>query len=463
MARKQNKFQKMIKPLASIKIAVFVILGVGVISATGTIVESIYQDAKRAQETIYHSWFSYSIFALLTVNLIAVIIDRYPWKRQHLGFILAHIGIIILIAGSILTRYFGVDGSMAFNIGETRKTVTVGETDVLVYSGLASGGMRKVFEKEVHFIKNPPSEDDPLIIPVGQDEIRIDGFRPYAIPQNKIESSSKPTDGAALRFQMSNQHVSQSDWLMLGRDAFDVKNMGPAKIVLGLKDKFKYSGGNVLLLETTPGKESLDYTVYTASKNGKTSSGQVKAGESLQTGWMGLTFRILKFLPHATQRWEYEPLESSVEGAIQAIRFNFEGKEYWTGLNSSVRLFSDQAHHVLVFANRQLELAFGLKLDQFRVGRYQGTRRAASYESDVTVVDPNNPGESITISMNEPLKYQGFTFYQSSFQEDEMGRPTMSILSVNRDPGRPWKYLGSLLIVLGIIHLFYFKRRKSRA
>lgn len=463
MARKQNKFQKMIKPLASIKIAVFVILGVGVISATGTIVESIYQDAKRAQETIYHSWFSYSIFALLTVNLIAVIIDRYPWKRQHLGFILAHIGIIILIAGSILTRYFGVDGSMAFNIGETRKTVTVGETDVLVYSGLASGGMRKVFEKEVHFIKNPPSEDDPLIIPVGQDEIRIDGFRPYAIPQNKIESSSKPTDGAALRFQMSNQHVSQSDWLMLGRDAFDVKNMGPAKIVLGLKDKFKYSGGNVLLLETTPGKESLDYTVYTASKNGKTSSGQVKAGESLQTGWMGLTFRILKFLPHATQRWEYEPLESSVEGAIQAIRFNFEGKEYWTGLNSSVRLFSDQAHHVLVFANRQLELAFGLKLDQFRVGRYQGTRRAASYESDVTVVDPNNPGESITISMNEPLKYQGFTFYQSSFQEDEMGRPTVSILSVNRDPGRPWKYLGSLLIVLGIIHLFYFKRRKSRA
>lgn len=463
MARKQNKFQKMIKPLASIKIAVFVILGVGVISATGTIVESIYQDAKRAQETIYHSWFSYSIFALLTVNLIAVIIDRYPWKRQHLGFILAHIGIIILIAGSVLTRYFGVDGSIAFNIGETRKTVTVGETDVLVYSGLASGGMRKVFEKEVHFIKNPPSEDNPLIIPVGQDEIRIDGFRPYAIPQNKIESSSKPTDGAALRFQMSNQHVSQSDWLMLGRDAFDVKNMGPAKIVLGLKDKFKYSGGNVLLLETTPGKESLDYTVYTASKNGKTSSGQVKAGESLQTGWMGLTFRILKFLPHATQRWEYEPLESSVEGAIQAIRFNFEGKEYWTGLNSSVRLFSDQAHHVLVFANRQLELAFGLKLDQFRVGRYQGTRRAASYESDVTVVDPNNPGESITISMNEPLKYQGFTFYQSSFQEDEMGRPTMSILSVNRDPGRPWKYLGSLLIVLGIIHLFYFKRRKSRA
>ena len=95
--------------------------------------------------------------------------------------------------------------------------------------------------------------------------------------------------------------------------------------------------------------------------------------------------------------------------------------------------------------------------------RYQGTMRAASYESDVQVKQNGVSGEKTTISMNEPLKYNGFTFYQSSFQQDDFGRPTMSILSVNRDPGRPWKYLGSLLIVLGAIHLFYFKRRKKVA
>jgi cytochrome c biogenesis protein ResB len=171
---------------------------------------------------------------------------------------------------------------------------------------------------------------------------------------------------------------------------------------------------------------------------------------------------VLKFLPRARQRWEYEPLDSKAEGAIQAIRFQFDGKEYWTGLNSSVRLFSDSAHHVLIFANRMIQLNFSLKLDEFRVGRYQGTRRAASYESDVTVQDPNGDPLTTTISMNEPLKYAGFTFYQASFQEDEMGRPTMSILSVNQDPGRFWKYLGSLLIVFGIIHLFYFRTRKGK-
>lgn len=464
MAKSQSRFKKINKPFASLKLAVFVILAMGAMSAYGTIIESIYQDAKRAQETVYHSWYSYTTFILLTINLIAVIIDRYPWKKHHVGFISAHVGIIILIIGSIITRYYGVDGSMAFNMQETRKEITVAQTDLAVYSTLMTGGMRKVYEQEVVFLKSPPSKENPYKISLGgSDEIVINGFRPYAIPQNKIEKSDKKTDGPALRFQIANQNVSESEWLVLGRESVDRKNMGPAQIILAKKGSFQYKEGNVLLLESREDSEALDYTVFTASKKGKTASGTIQAGESLNTGWMGLTFRVLKYLNHAKSLWKYEPIETSVEGAIQAIRFTFDGNEYWTGLNSSVRLFSDTAHHIFVFANRQISLDFGLKLDAFRVGRYQGTRRAMSYESDVSVVDPTGVPIKTTISMNEPLKYKGFTFYQSSFQEDEMGRPTQSILSVNRDPGRPWKYLGSLLIVLGIIHLFYFKRGKVQS
>ncbi len=60
--------------------------------------------------------------------------------------------------------------------------------------------------------------------------------------------------------------------------------------------------------------------------------------------------------------------------------------------------------------------------------------------------------------MNEPMKYKGLTFYQASFQNDQMGRPVASVLSVNYDPGRFLKYFGSLVMSLGIILLFYFKR-----
>ncbi len=461
-SKKKSKFKKFVKPFASLRLAVFVILAIGTMSAWGTIVESMYNDAKRAQETVYHSWYSYTIFALLAINLIAVIIDRYPWKKHHIGFISAHVGILILIGGSLLTRYTGIDGSMAFNMGESKNKVTVGATDIIAYSGLLTGGARPVFEEEVNFISNPPTEEDPYIVNLGKDKIVVDKFRPYAIPQFKVEASEKKTDGAGLRFQIANERVSESDWLLLGKSPFEVKNMGPAKIVLSKKGAFKYQGGNVLLLESDRENEELTYKVFTASKSGLTKEGKASSGDSIETGWMGLTFRILKYLPHAKDVWTYEPIETSVEGAIQAIRFQFNGKEYWTGLNSSVRLFSDDAFHVFIFANRQISLNFALRLDDFRVGRYQGTMRAATYESDVTVLDKEKQTTSdTTISMNEPLYYNGITFYQSSFQEDEMGRPTMSILSVNQDPGRPWKYLGSLLIVFGIIHLFYFKKRKK--
>ena len=77
-----------------------------------------------------------------------------------------------------------------------------------------------------------------------------------------------------------------------------------------------------------------------------------------------------------------------------------------------------------------------------------------SYESDVSVEGLGK----VNISMNEPMKHAGYTFYQSSFQEDDMGRPTASILSVNKDPGRWIKYFGSALIVLGIVMLFYFRK-----
>ncbi len=462
MKKQNSTFKKVIKRLASIKIAVFVILAIAAMSAWGTIVESIYNDAKRAQETVYHSWYSYLIFLILTINLTAVIFDRYPWKKRHIGFISAHVGIIILILGSVYTRYFGIDGSMAFNINESRNRVTVGETDLIVYSGLLTGGARKVYEKEVHFLKSPPSPDNPHVIEIGNEQIIIDDFRPYSIPQNKIEASDKDTDGPALRFQISNDRVNQSDWLMLGREGFDVKDLGPAKIALARKGRYIYEGGNVLLLEYEEGKsDELSYAVYTASQPGKVTRGQTKAGDAINTNWMGLTFRILKFHPKAKESWEYVPLERASEETIQSIRFKFKDQVHWTGINSSVRLFSDEAFYIFIYANRQLELDFSLFLNEFRVGRYQGTMRAASYESDVSVQDTGQEKLKTTISMNEPLKYKGFTFYQASFKEDEMGKPIMSILSVNQDPGRFWKYLGSLLIVFGIFHLFYFKSKRT--
>jgi hypothetical protein len=59
-------------------------------------------------------------------------VDRWPWKKRHIPFLLAHVGIIVTLAGSLITRYWGVDGSMSFGIGEKSRQVTVGEKEIMV-------------------------------------------------------------------------------------------------------------------------------------------------------------------------------------------------------------------------------------------------------------------------------------------------------------------------------------------
>ena len=60
--------------------------------------------------------------------------------------------------------------------------------------------------------------------------------------------------------------------------------------------------------------------------------------------------------------------------------------------------------------------------------------------------------------MNNPLKYDGFTFYQASYFK--VGEQHGSVLSANIDPGRPFKYLGSILLVLGSLWHYYLRRKK---
>jgi cytochrome c biogenesis protein ResB len=184
--------------------------------------------------------------------------------------------------------------------------------------------------------------------------------------------------------------------------------------------------------------------------------GIVKQSETVESGWMGLKLRLLRYLPKAHEIVTFVPSPTSSPASTSAVKLSFRGQTYWLGVDNVLRLYLDDRAYLISFGHRQLDLAFPVQLDSFVIGKYQGTDRASSYESVVSVPDRGQ----VHISMNEPMKYQGFTFYQSSFEKNEKGEPVVSVLSVNYDPGRWIKYLGSFLIVFGSILLFYFKRAK---
>jgi hypothetical protein len=448
--------KKLIKFLASLNLAVFVIAALAVVIAVGTIVESRY-DAQAAAKFVYHTWWMYSVMGLLSINLTAVMVDRWPWKPRHIPFILAHIGILILLLGAIITTKFGLDGTMRFGFGEKNRFVTVPSTELQIWSSFDGDRYTKVIEEEVDFFVDSPKEK-PFKIQLPEGELAIDDFEPYVIPSRQILSSPNSRAGSAVRFQIQNDRVNVNEWLLQTRAGADVSaQFGPAQISIGKPPEHPF-GANALYL-TPHGESQVDYVVSYKDPSKKPLKGTLKEGESFATGWMGLQFRLLRYFPKAEEKFEFKHLERPTALTTSAMQVKFKDKTYWVQLNDVLKIFTDRSAYIVTYGNRRIDLKFDLALKDFKVGRYDGTNRPASYQSLVTTPD----GQDTLISMNEPLKYQGLTFYQASFQEGPEGQPIASILSVNYDPGRWIKYLGSFIISLGIVWLFYNKRKAARA
>jgi len=105
------------------------------------------------------------------------------------------------------------------------------------------------------------------------------------------------------------------------------------------------------------------------------------------------------------------------------------------------------------YGSRTLQLPFSLKLRDFIMERYPGTNSASSYASEVTLIDPRNQvNQEYRIYMNHILNYGGYRFFQSSFDQDELG----TVLSVNHDFWGTWiSYFGYALLTVGLILTFF--------
>lgn len=101
------------------------------------------------------------------------------------------------------------------------------------------------------------------------------------------------------------------------------------------------------------------------------------------------------------------------------------------------------------YGSKLTTLPFSIKLNDFILERYPGSNSPSGYKSDVVLIDKaNNIEKPFMIFMNNILKYKGYRFYQSSFDQDEKG----TVLSVNHDlPGMLVTYSGYALLFLFII------------
>ena len=177
---------------------------------------------------------------------------------------------------------------------------------------------------------------------------------------------------------------------------------------------------------------------------------------------------VTDVLNHARREVSFYPLalgpgEQRTAEPAALVRVSAGGKteEIWLQRNhpefGQTKIQTPQGPIEVRFGNETMPLGFSLRLIRFQRGLNPGRMGNASFSSRVRLIDSQQGiDEERVISMNEPLTHGRYTFYQSSFQELDEGK-SASILSVAYDPGRFLKYVGSLMICVGIAVMFYVR------
>lgn len=462
--------------LSSLKLAVIVILALAGSLIAGTIFESLY-DMKTAWYYVYRAWWFHAILAALGVNIIAVAISRWPWKKKHLSFLLAHAGIVLLIVGAWVTQQYGLDGMMTVREGETQAQVELDDTVLMA---------RKKTNAQFANIPWMPPDTKFKPITVQPFGVQVSDYLSHADAQYEFSEDIgkngevNPAAAPALLIKLKGGplQVSQEYWLFGGSAEWSILPLGPARFQLIprshggdeatiLNREISFEAGELAHMDFFETKEGgLGYRSMSASgkkKSEKFAASEVE-GKVIEPGWMGMKITVKKWIRHAKNTSYYTParIQYGDQAPPSAIAVQVGEEKFWLGEGQQASTaFKDNegaGELELFYFRRKKVLPFGLKLNRFQIDHYQGSQNPMSYSSLVSVVDGQNPrteGE-IQISMNEPLEHRGFTIYQSSYVPDNP-RPTVSIFSVNQDPGRMMKYVGSILLVLGVILLFAIK------
>jgi hypothetical protein len=277
---------------------------------------------------------------------------------------------------------------MTIDIGQKSRFVMLPETELVAYATFGDGGYKPLHSSIVDFFKNPPNKK-PYVVSLDGKDLKVKDYYNWALRDQKVVESTNPLDGPGVRIQLQNANVNMAQWLVKAAGAqMESLALGPATVVLmGANEVFPYMGGNVIVIRAL-NETDLKYEIYTQSKGGKTKSGKLKLAEAVETGWMGLQLRLLKYLPKAQFKTQYIKKEKPSGITSPAILIEYNGQDHWLGLNTNTQLFTDSMMLLVAFRNRIIDIGVDLELKNFSVGRYQGTRRAMSYETRGTLLFP---------------------------------------------------------------------------
>lgn len=447
--------------LASLRLAVLVMITLALTCLTATLYESKHGTA-AAQREFYKTPAFALILATLGANILCAMIKRYPWKKHHAGFVLAHVGILTLLTGSLISLHFGLDSNMALFEGETSDRVALLDKALQVsLPGQAAWGS---FPVDLERDPPRPGRERRFQVPGTDVALVAEEFLPHVKVTEAFEEGREGSP--AVHVLLDNPFAKEDVWLLASDPERSRLAMGAAVFELHAAASEAEARG---MLHGPEGQNRLAFVLLPGgkllygltAKSGPGGSGSVEVGKPIETPWMGMKVSVDRVLDKAVARRVVapEPPPEKDERRMPAVKVRLEGpagrsEADWLLWTESRGLAFAGGVAQVAYRAPDLAVPFHVTLLRFNSDKYPGSQMAASYESWVRVDDPERGTSEHHISMNHPLHYRGYIFFQASFVE---GEPMMSIFSVARAPGLPLVYLGVVLIVSGVAWMFYLK------
>ncbi len=331
------------------------------------------------------------------------------------------------------------------------KKMSSGAADLPAVRLVVKRSGEEVWDKEL----GPVIEDGTAL---GKSGLRFLDFR--YLPRAKIENDGvvdtaggpfnpavefQVTDGAN-RFEYHTKFLIFPDFASL--------RGGKSADFFGLKVSIEAPADEVPAgpaLVLYPSEQGWRYEVY--SSNGLSKNGSLKLKDKIETGWRDITVTAVQMYHHASI---VKKIKKTGEGGVFAVRLTRnEQQSVWLTETGPVEIRTAGVPLTLSLEPVKSPLPYELTLKDFRKKDYPGTSSPASFESDVTLYDPvKNITLEKTIRMNEPLDYAGFRIFQASYiQHPERGEA--SVFTIAKNPGIGLIYGGGVIILLGVILLFY--------
>ncbi len=96
-------------------------------------------------------------------------------------------------------------------------------------------------------------------------------------------------------------------------------------------------------------------------------------------------------------------------------------------------------------------LGFTIFLEDFKIDKAPNGS-IDNFKSSLRITDKGFPEQSRVLTVNHPVSYKGYSFYQASYDPQD---PSWSGIDVVKDPGMPLVFAGLLLLNAGVILSVY--------